>query len=186
MAAVRMTPHLDESGVEAVALEEAELVALYEAHYENLIGLAAVLLDAREVCEDVVQDAFARYWTLRRRPEASRAPAYLRSMVLNRARSIMRRRQVFQRLPLRGGDAVADAADLAVLGVEQDALVARLRALPRRQMEVLVLRFWLDESSSEIAETLGISLGSVKTHARRGLAALAGDPTQTERGDDDE
>jgi RNA polymerase sigma factor (sigma-70 family) len=49
-----------------------------------------------------------------------------------------------------------------------------LRALPRRQREVLALRYYLDLSEAEIAATLGISAGSVKTHAHRGLDALSG------------
>ena len=42
-----------------------------------------------------------------------------------------------------------------------------------RQREVVVLRYYLDQSEAEIAETLGVSRGSVKTHASRGLATLA-------------
>jgi RNA polymerase sigma factor (sigma-70 family) len=48
-----------------------------------------------------------------------------------------------------------------------------LRALPARQCECLALRFYLDLSEAEIARTLGISQGSVKTHVHRGLATLA-------------
>ena len=48
-----------------------------------------------------------------------------------------------------------------------------LRTLSPRQRQVLVLRYYLDLSEAAIAETLGISAGSVKTHASRGLAALA-------------
>ena len=53
------------------------------------------------------------------------------------------------------------------------AVLAALRSLPARQQSVLVLRYWLDLPESEIAETLGIGAGTVKTHARRGLEALA-------------
>ena len=52
-------------------------------------------------------------------------------------------------------------------------VLAEVRALPGRQREVLSLRFYLDLSEAEIAATLGISAGSVKTHAHRGLARLA-------------
>jgi RNA polymerase sigma factor (sigma-70 family) len=51
-------------------------------------------------------------------------------------------------------------------------VLAALRALPDRQRECLALRYYLDLSESEIAATLGISAGSVKTHTHRGIAAL--------------
>jgi RNA polymerase sigma factor (sigma-70 family) len=51
-------------------------------------------------------------------------------------------------------------------------VLAALGKLPRRQREVLVLRYYLDLSEAEIADTLGISRGAVKSHASRGLAAL--------------
>jgi RNA polymerase sigma factor (sigma-70 family) len=54
----------------------------------------------------------------------------------------------------------------------QRRLSDALQRLPRRQLEVLVLRYYLDLSEREIATTLGISAGSVKTHASRGLRAL--------------
>jgi RNA polymerase sigma factor (sigma-70 family) len=56
---------------------------------------------------------------------------------------------------------------------EARRVLTALRSLPDRQREVLTLRFYLDLSEAEIAETLGISSGSVKTHAHRGMAALA-------------
>ena len=52
-------------------------------------------------------------------------------------------------------------------------MINALRTLPDRQRDVLVLRFYLDLPESEIAETLGIGAGTVKTHTRRGLDALA-------------
>ncbi|WP_372506022.1 sigma-70 family RNA polymerase sigma factor [Actinomadura madurae] len=47
-----------------------------------------------------------------------------------------------------------------------------LRALPAKQRAVVVLRYWCDLSEHEIAETLGISRGTVKSHAARAMAAL--------------
>jgi RNA polymerase sigma factor (sigma-70 family) len=52
-------------------------------------------------------------------------------------------------------------------------VVALLTALPERQRECLVLRYYLGLSEAEIAATLGISTGSVKTHTHRGVAQLA-------------
>lgn len=56
---------------------------------------------------------------------------------------------------------------------EADQLWAAVSALPVRQRQVLVLRYYLDQSEAEIADTLEISRGSVKTHASRGIAAIA-------------
>ena len=52
-------------------------------------------------------------------------------------------------------------------------MLTALNTLPNRQREVLLLRYYLDLSESEIAETLGISTGSVKQHAHRGLTTLS-------------
>ncbi len=100
-----------------------------------------------------------------------RLPAYLRSAVLNGARSQLRRRSVARRHPQpEPGSAPAADADL---GGDEAQVLAALRALPERQREVLALRYYLDLSEEEIAATLSISPGSVKTHAHRGLATLA-------------
>jgi len=60
-----------------------------------------------------------------------------------------------------------------MLHVEHDAVVKVLQGLPRRQREVLVLRYYEQLSEAEIAKTLGCSVGSVKTHASRGIQAVA-------------
>jgi RNA polymerase sigma factor (sigma-70 family) len=65
------------------------------------------------------------------------------------------------------------AEEHVVLMDDQQDVLDAMRALPRRQRECLVLRYYLDLSEAEIASTLGISNGSVKSHASRGLAALA-------------
>ncbi|MCU1688688.1 MAG: SigE family polymerase sigma factor [Jatrophihabitantaceae bacterium] len=68
-------------------------------------------------------------------------------------------------------DDVPSAEDV-VQEAQRDALVSALGALPRRQKEVLVLRYWSQLSEAEIAAALGVSAGTVKTSASRGLAAL--------------
>ena len=68
----------------------------------------------------------------------------------------------------------ASAADVGALAGEEHArVIAALRQLPVRQREALVLRYYADLSEAEIAAAMGVSTGSVKTHAHRGLAALA-------------
>jgi RNA polymerase sigma-70 factor (sigma-E family) len=154
----------------------ATLADMHREHYRSLVKLASLLIDDRATCEEVVQDAFvAVFRSSARLRDESRLPAYLRSAVLNGARSQLRKRQVRNRL--RSVDApVADVASAetgALIADDQRAVLAALRSLPDRQRDVLVLRFYLDLSESEIATTLGIGAGTVKTHTRRGLDALA-------------
>ncbi len=151
-----------------------DLAATYREHYRSLVRLASILLDDVGACEEVVQDAFVKVWQrgpALRTPD--RLPAYLRSAVLNGARSRLRRRAVADRHLAVVPEPAPAAESTALAGDADDAVLTALRALPDRQREVLALRYYLDLSEAEIATTLGISAGSVKTHASRGLATLA-------------
>jgi len=144
---------------------------LFALHYDELVRLASGLLDRDEACEEAVQDVFAAMLAADTRPEPGRELAYLRSAVLNRARSGLRRRWVRRRTTLIPVDP-ADPVDALVDRLEHERILETIRRLPRRQSEVLILRYQADLSEAEIATTLGISTGSVKTHASRGLAAV--------------
>jgi RNA polymerase sigma-70 factor (sigma-E family) len=151
-----------------------DLESAYRAHYRSLVRLASLLVDDVGTCEEIVQEAFVQVW--RRGPalrEPDRLPAYLRSAVLNGARSAMRHRLVRRRHLQVAPDPAPAAEATAMAGDPDGQVLAELRALPRRQREVLALRYYLDLSEADIARTLGISAGSVKTHASRGLTALA-------------
>jgi RNA polymerase sigma-70 factor (sigma-E family) len=151
-----------------------DLHVLYDAHWRYLVRLAALLVDDVASAEDVVQDAFV---ALHKRSSSLRDPdaalAYLRTSVLNLSRSVLRRRQVARKhLKVAEPEASAPADhDLLVREEHRAALVA-VRALPRYQREVLILRYWSGLSEREIAQTLGISAGSVKSAASRGMATL--------------
>jgi RNA polymerase sigma-70 factor (sigma-E family) len=153
-----------------------DLEALHRTSYRDLVRLASLLIDDVGRCEELVQDAFAQ---LAARPGTLRDPdkalPWLRSAVLNGARSVRRRRDPSARLRVVSSTAAGPEQPDAAAGRhdDADAVLDALRALPHRQQEVLVLRYWLDLPESEIAATLGISGGTVKTHAARGLAALA-------------
>jgi RNA polymerase sigma-70 factor (sigma-E family) len=153
------------------------LEGLYRREYRALVRLAAMLVDDREAAEEVVQDAFVAVH-LRRRAitDDGAALAYLRSAVLNGARSALRKRQV-RRRPLRSvGATTAPSAEAGAIAATGDGeLLDAVRRLPDRQRDCLVLRYWLDLTEPAIADTLGISVGSVKTHVHRGTAALARD-----------
>jgi len=149
------------------------VTALYLAHYRGLVRLAALLLDDTGAAEEVVQDAYVRMhgsWRRIRDPQA--AVGYLRTTVLNLARSRLRHRQVVRRhAPAPAPDAPS-AEQGALDRLEHDRVVAALRGLPDRQRECLVLRYYADLSEAEIAAAMGISAGAVKSHASRGMAAL--------------
>ncbi len=78
----------------------------------------------------------------------------------------------------RGTAQPADVSDPAEGIVLRQALAAALRQLPRRQREVVVLRYLVGMSETQVAQTLDISHGTVKTHLRRGLAGLRQDMDQ--------
>ena len=151
-----------------------DLESAYREHYRSLVRLASILIDDVGTCEELVQEAFAQVWqrggALR---DPDRLPAYLRSAVLNGARSTLRRRAVAAKHLSVAPDPAPAADVFAMAGAAETEVLLALRALPDRQREVLALRYYLDLSEAEIARTLGISKGSVKTHAHRGLATLA-------------
>jgi RNA polymerase sigma-70 factor (sigma-E family) len=150
---------------------------LFTAHHRRLVGLAALLVDDRAAAEDVVQDAFValhRHW--RQLRDANAAVAYLNRTVVNSSRDVLRRGRRADRATRRlvpRSEELGSAEQDAERRNDADRLWRAITALPTRQREVLVLRYYLEQNESEIAETLGISRGSVKQHASRGLAALA-------------
>lgn len=151
-----------------------DLPALYERHWRGMVRLAVLLVDDVASAEDVVQDAFV---ALHRRGDSLRDPnaalGYLRTSVVNLCRSVIRRRQTVRKhLRVAEPEATPAADHDVLLRDEHRAALAAVRRLPRRQQEVLVLRYWTELSEREIAAALGISTGSVKSAASRGMAAL--------------
>ncbi|WP_374109081.1 SigE family RNA polymerase sigma factor [Streptomyces sp. CC228A] len=149
------------------------LTETYRAHYRSLLGLAALLLDDTASCEDVVQEAFIRVHSARRRVrDPEKTLAYLRQTVVNLSRSTLRRRILGLKLLSKPMPDMASAEEGAYDQLERDDLIKAMRKLQRRQREVLVLRYFADMTEAQVAETLGISLGSVKAYGSRGIAAL--------------
>ncbi|MFG2234331.1 SigE family RNA polymerase sigma factor [Streptomyces sp. NPDC048723] len=149
------------------------LTATYQAHYRSLLGLAALLLDDTASCEDVVQEAFIRVHSARNRVrDREKTLAYLRQTVVNLSRSALRRRILGLKLLSKPMPDMASAEEGAYDQLERDDLIKAMRGLQRRQREVLVLRYFADMTEVQVAETLGISLGSVKAYGSRGIAAL--------------
>jgi RNA polymerase sigma-70 factor (sigma-E family) len=150
---------------------------LYAAHYRQLVRLAVLLVRDQETAEEVVQDSFvAMHGKWRTLKDPGSGLAYLRQTVVNRSRSVLRHRGVQARYVARhSAERTADepGADQPALAAERrERVLDAMRELPGRQREVLALRYYLDLSEAEIAATLRISQGAVKSHASRGVAAL--------------
>ncbi|MGQ0465756.1 MAG: SigE family RNA polymerase sigma factor [Sporichthyaceae bacterium] len=149
------------------------VTALYTAHYRELVRLSALLLRDPAAAEEVVQDAFvAMHGSWNRIREEDKALAYLRRIVVNRSRSVLRRRVVADKYLPEPDPDVASAEDSVLRRFEGERVMAALRQLPPRQREALVLRYYGDLSEAEVAAAMKVSAGSVKTHTFRGMAAL--------------
>lgn len=161
--------------IEGVSIDtdaDVALEQLYDEHYVRLVRLAVLLLGDAGRAEEVVQDAFVamyRGWDRRR---VENVPAYLRTTVVNRSRSVLRHLSVVAKHPPHLPVDEPGADHGVLLGARRQAVIEAMTRLPRRQREVLALRYYLDLSEREIAETLGISPGAVKSHASRGADAL--------------
>ncbi|MFL6162917.1 MAG: RNA polymerase sigma factor [Jatrophihabitantaceae bacterium] len=149
---------------------------LYREHRLHMVRLAYLLVGDRESAEDVAQDAFAalhRHWHRLRNTEA--AVGYLRTATVNGARSLLRRRRTVRQFPQPDEAAlsVESAEATSMLSAEHREVLAAMHQLPDRQREVLLLRYWSELGEAEIARTLGISVGAVKSNASRGRATIA-------------
>lgn len=148
--------------------------ALFREHALELTRLSLLLVGEKEMAADVVQEAFLalqRNW--HRIRDEEKALPYLRSCVLNGSRSALRRRRVAREVVWPFPVDVESAESTALLRVEHAAVLTAVLRLPARQREVLVLRYWADLSERDIAVALGVRVGTVKSAASRGLAALA-------------
>ncbi|NRQ30582.1 sigma-70 family RNA polymerase sigma factor [Nonomuraea sp. NN258] len=142
---------------------------LFAAQYRSLVRLAGLL--GADDPEDIAQEAFARLHSRRLRDDGA-AVAYLRATVCNLTRNRLRHLRLIRLRRPEPPEPVRSSEHSVLVAEEHRALLAALDRLPRRQREAIVLRYWLDLSEREIAGAMGVSPGSVKTHASRALAAL--------------
>jgi RNA polymerase sigma factor (sigma-70 family) len=162
---------------ETISVEAEELVVrLFQTEGRSLVRLARLFVDDRDAAEDLVQEAFLRLARHAGRIDAiERAPAYLRSIVLNLARDHNRRGLVSLRHHATKGrelDVDGSAVDEVVRSEDHRRVLEAVRGLPTRQRDCITLRYFEEFSIDQIAVTLGLSTNSVKTHLRRAMAAL--------------
>ena len=154
-------------------LTEGELIRLLgsDEYYRALARLAALLLDgdsaaAGDVARDslaAVQDAWPRLGG-----DPDRACAYLRQAVVNRARSVRRRRAIDGHDPPGAAPDGPGAGQGVIGGLGRDPWVAALRALPVRQREAVVLHAYLGLSARQAAQVMRISAGAASSRLARG------------------
>jgi RNA polymerase sigma-70 factor (sigma-E family) len=141
----------------------------FDDRFDELAGaayrVAFRIVGQREEARDITQEALTRAYARWPRVEGC-AAAWVSRVSINLALDHVRRRR---RAPDPGPGVGRDPS--AHAGERAD-LVAALRRLPRRQRDVVVLRYLADLPEAEVAAALGFSVGSVKSHAHRGLAAL--------------
>ena len=135
--------------------------AFYRQQRSGMVRLAFVLVDDREVAEDIVQTAFARVYQRRNRIDAPLA--YLRASVYNGCRNHHRWARVRRRLTEAPDD---------VQPAMGDHVIDVVRALPLRQRSVVTLHFYADLTDPEIAAAIGVPVGTVKSTLHRALAAM--------------
>jgi RNA polymerase sigma-70 factor (sigma-E family) len=146
---------------------------IYDGEYKSLVRLAVLLVHDVPTAEEVVQDAFeAMHTALRRLRDSEKALSYLRQAVVNKSRSVLRHRTVVDKNAPKPAPDEPSAEHAAMALIERTAVVAALRALPDRQREAIVLRYYADFSEADIAAAMGISRGAVKSHTARGMTAL--------------
>lgn len=167
--------HRKAAGNEPLEEWNRSVESIYREHFGPLCSAARRFVDTTHAAEEVVQESFARFSTLRNRPQLGSEVAYLRSIVMNEARSTLRRRQVANRHCHRIAtrSSTDDDTSMSVINsVGAETIRRQVDDLPQRQRQVVTLRHLVGLSERETADALAISTGSVKTHASRGLATI--------------
>ncbi len=152
---------------------ESLVASLFAEESTSLVRLARFFVDDRTAAEDLVQEAFIRLArSFDKLHDRDKVKPYLRSIVLNLARDHNRRGLMSLRHhpPVEPDPPSFD--EMLELEDDRRRVISALRRLPPGQRNVLALRFYLELSVAETASTLGVSVNTVKTQQKRGLAAL--------------
>ena len=171
----------DEALVALVARgDDGALAALYDRVGRVAFGIAYRVLRDERLAEDAVQEGFLAVWRTAAtyRPERAKASTWIVTLVHRRAVDIVRREQRRRAEPLdatavgEAADPAGSAEDEAWLAFERDRVQRALRTLPDAQREMLELAYYGGYSQSELAERLGVPLGTIKSRMFAGLARL--------------
>jgi RNA polymerase sigma factor (sigma-70 family) len=169
----------DEALVALVARgDEDALAELYDRVSRIAYGLALRVLRDERHAEDAVQEAFLQVWRSAAtfRAERAKASTWILTLVHRRAVDLVRREERRQADPLTEDTELAQASEpteeAAWLRFERERVQSALRQLPDVQREALELAYYGGFSQSELAERLGVPLGTIKSRMFAGLARL--------------
>lgn len=152
-----------------------DLAALFEVHYRPMCRLAFVILGDAALAEDVVMDALVKSFSgWNRLRDRSSAGTYLRRAVVNGCRSRMRRNKIESRVnaTMHGRDSLRPSQWDPEARELQRVVWDAVRGLPPRQRACVVLHYLEDLPAAEIAEVLGIAVGTVKSQLAKARAKL--------------
>jgi RNA polymerase sigma-70 factor (sigma-E family) len=169
---VRAQDHvMDEVVARASSRDDAFVHALSE-HLPRVQRIARLLVAEAAEADDVVADAVAAVLPRWRDGRVEDLPAYLRRAVVNRARRGWRRRLLAGSRDAASAQWTQTAPDVELAAADRDRTLRALRRLPPRRRAVIVLRYYDDLGEADIAATLGISVGTVKSQLSRALEQL--------------
>ena len=165
--------HASIPGLRADRRADRIVAALYGQHYAALVRLASLLAGDAVAGEEIVQDSFVALYVSRRRlGDGDWALSYLRQSVLHRSRSAARGHTAAEpRAPGRGTEGPAGPRRRTA-APGRPAVISALRALPARQREAVVMRYYAGLSEAGVAEVMGISERAARQHTEQGMVAL--------------
>lgn len=155
---------------------DVAFTAFVESASPSLLRTAWLLTGDHHAAHDLVQAALVRTYVAWPRVRSESALAYARRVLVNERTDRWRRHGAevaVAALPEGRGASGTDGSD------DRDAVVRLLARLPEQQRRVVVLRYYVDLSEQAVADLLNLSVGTVKSTASRGLAALRAEPATT-------
>ncbi len=182
--------HLSDEALVALLVrgDESALAELYDRVGGVAYGIAYRVLRDERLAEDAVQEGFLAVWrsAAAYRAERAKARTWIVTLVHRRAVDLVRREERRRAEPLdlvarqEPSDPAGSAEDEAWLAFERDRVQQALRLLPDSQREAIELSYYGGYSQSELAEKLGLPLGTIKSRMFAGLSRLRQLLTDTE------
>ena len=172
----------DEDLISLVQVRDARAFAtLYDRHSRTAYSLAYRMMGEPQAAQDVLQDALLKVWrnASSYRPERGSVRTWLLSIVHNRGidqlRSLASRRRMQEKVEASASRSQpSEAFAQSWANVQREQVREALRSLPEEQLKVLELAYFSGYAQLEIAELLGVPLGTVKGRIRLGLKKMRG------------